>query len=218
MSRPSAILIVRSGSRLNAEATDAVGRELDLRHVLESADGDAWVGRLDGLEGRFVFNFLSDRILKGGVLAREAVNFHPAPPEYPGRSTASYALFDGARDFGATAHRMTAAPDSGAILLVRRVPILPSDGCADLAARAERACLDLLRETVAYVARTGSLPAPCGETWKRKPYTRKDFEKWLVLDPSDPDTFERKIRAAQHPIHPGPYVFVNGHRFSLDES
>lgn len=217
MARPSAILIVRSGSPLNAEATDAVQQVLDLRHVLESADGDAWAGRLDGLEGRFVFNFLSDRILKGGVLAREAVNFHPAPPEYPGRSTASYALFEGALDFGATAHRMAVAPDSGAILQVRRFPILPSDGCADLAARAERACLELLRETAACVARTGALPAPCGETWKRKPYTRKDFEKWLILDPSDPETFERKIRAARHPIYPGPYVIVRGRRFALDD-
>ena len=217
MARPSAILIVRSGSPLNAEATDAVQQVLDLRHVLESADGDAWAGRLEGLEGRFVFNFLSERILKGGVLAREAVNLHPAPPEYPGRSTASYALFDGAPAFGATAHRMAIVPDSGEILLVRRFPVMLSDGCADLAAKAERACLDLLREIAACAGRTGALPSPCGESWKRKPFTRKDFEKWLILDPSDPETFERKIRAARHPVYPGPYVIVRGRRFALDD-
>jgi hypothetical protein len=74
-----------------------------------------------------------------------------------------------------------------------------------------------LRETAACVARTGALPAPCGETWKCKPYTRKDFEKWLVMDPSDSGTFERKIRAARHPIYPGPYVILHGHRFALDD-
>lgn len=218
MGRPTAILIVRSGCSLNEDAAAAARDALDLRHVLESADHDSWSPRLDGLDGRIVLNFLGDRILKGAVLEREAVNFHPAPPEYPGRCTASYALFDGAATFGATAHRMAARPDSGDILAVRRFPIAADEGCAAVASRAENACLDLLRDIVAHVGRIGALPPPSGETWRRKPLTRKQFEDWLVLDPSDPATFERKIRASRHPRYPGPYVYVNGRRFSLDES
>lgn len=218
MSRPTALLIVRSGCRLNEDAVAVARDTLDVRHVLESADSDSWAPRLDRLDGRIVLNFLSDRILKGAVLDRDAVNFHPAPPEYPGRCTASYALFDSAATFGATAHRMAATPDSGAILMVRRFPIIADEDCDVVAGHAEAACLDLLREIVAHVGRTGALPPPSGETWRRKPFTRKEFEDWLVLDPADRATFERKIRAARHPRYPGPYVFVNGHRFSLDKS
>lgn len=218
MSRPTALLIVRSGCHLNEDAVAAARDALDLRHVLESADHDSWAPRLDDLDGRVVLNFLSDRILKGAVLERDAVNFHPAPPEYPGRCTASYALFDSAATFGATAHRMAATPDSGKILMVQRFPIAADEGCDVVAGRAEDACLDLLRAVVAHVGRTGALPPPSGETWQCKPFTRKQFEDWLVLDPADPATFERKIRASRHPRYPGPYVYVNGRRFSLDES
>jgi methionyl-tRNA formyltransferase len=194
------------------------GRFLDVRHVLESGRWEEWKDRLETMEGEFVLNLLSDRILKGAILKRQTVNFHPAPPEYPGCGTASYAIFDGASSFGATAHIMADKPDSGAILKVKRFPILETDGCENLAGKAEAACLELMAEIAAHIQAEGALPSPNGEAWQRKAFTRKEFQEWLILDPADPETFERKIRAARHSRYPGPYVYVNGRRFSLAES
>lgn len=213
--KPSCILIVRSGDPLNADAITAARAALDVRYVLESATADQWQDRLDELVGTFVLNFLSDRILKGPILNRQTVNFHPAPPEYPGRGTASYALFDNSATFGATAHTMASQPDSGDILLVQQFPIDDGMGCAEVAKQAEAACLSLLREICTHLGNTGTLPPPSNETWRGKPSTRKDFDNWLVLDPDDPEEFEKKIRCARHPKYPGPYVYVHGHRFSL---
>lgn len=213
--RPSAILIVRSRCRLNEDAIAFVRDAFDLREVLEAGDWDQWKDRVGAIETDYVFNFLSDRILKGAVLARKAVNFHPAPPEYPGRGTASYALYDRVGSFGACAHIMDAKPDAGAILRVRRFPITEGEGCDSVARRAELACLDLLQEVVAHIRAHGELPPPCGAKWTREPFTRKHFEQWLVLNPADREEFERKIAAARHPRYPGPFVVVNGYRFAL---
>ena len=61
-----------------------------------------------------------------GALGFGAYNFHPGPPEYPGWAPAHFALYDGATEFGATAHEMAARVDSGPIIDVARFAI-PAD-------------------------------------------------------------------------------------------
>src|SRR5215831_16513150 len=52
-----------------------------------------------------------------------AYNFHPGPPEYPGWAPAHFALYEGATEFGATLHAMTARVDAGPIVDVVRFAI-----------------------------------------------------------------------------------------------
>ena len=44
-------------------------------------------------------------------------NIHPGSPEYPGAHGLNFAIFEGARKFGVTAHEMTARVDAGAIVI-----------------------------------------------------------------------------------------------------
>src|SRR5690242_7992903 len=63
--------------------------------------------------------FTSGVVVPGAVLAalgHGAYNFHPGPPDYPGWAPAHFALYEGARTFGATAHVMAARVDSGPIV------------------------------------------------------------------------------------------------------
>src|SRR5271167_2202877 len=55
-----------------------------------------------------------------------AFNFHPGPPSYPGWAPAHFALYDGAKEFGATAHVMIEEVDAGPIVNVALFPI-PAD-------------------------------------------------------------------------------------------
>ena len=211
------ILILRNGCALNDAAVDAARGYLTLSHILLSDDWDDWKGTIGGLSGRYVFNFLSPRILRQPILSRETVNFHPASPDYPGVGSASMALFDDVPVFGATAHRMEDEPDTGDILLVERFPVQTDDNCETLSQRAEESCLNLLREMAKNISEHGALPDPSPERWSRKPVTRKDFNEWLVLDTENTEAFERKIRCARHSKYPGPYVIVHGHKFGLSD-
>ncbi|MGF6306722.1 methionyl-tRNA formyltransferase [Bradyrhizobium sp. i1.8.4] len=63
--------------------------------------------------------FTTSVVVPGHILAalgHGAYNFHPGPPQYPGWAPAHFALYDGARTFGATAHAMAARVDSGPIV------------------------------------------------------------------------------------------------------
>jgi len=177
---------------------------------LASEDGETACRDAD-----LIVSFLSDRILHSDILERANVNFHPAPPAYPGRGSASFALFDGSPTFGATAHRMVKAIDAGEIYLVKEFPIEPDDTCESLFARGEIACVDLLERIVDHILAHGEMPPPSKVRWARKATSRKSFENWLMLDPNDEDEFHRKIAAARHPRFSGPYVRIHGHLFEL---
>ena len=77
-----------------------------------------------------------------GALGYGAYNFHPGPPQYPGWSPSHFAIYDGARHFGATAHVMVERVDAGPIVAVGMFPILPGTGVLQLE---ELAFLELAR-------------------------------------------------------------------------
>ncbi|MBL9052034.1 MAG: phosphoribosylglycinamide formyltransferase [Tabrizicola sp.] len=79
------------------------------------------------------------RILTPGFVRRfegRMLNIHPSLlPKYPGLHTHARALSAGDAEAGCTVHEVTAELDAGPILGQARVPVLPGDSEADLAAR-----------------------------------------------------------------------------------
>jgi Formyl transferase len=76
--------------------------------------------------------FVTAEIVPPSVLARlgyGAFNFHPGPPSYPGWAPAHFALYDQAREFGATLHIMVEQVDAGPILDVAFFPFRPTFPC-----------------------------------------------------------------------------------------
>lgn len=79
------------------------------------------------------------RILTPGFTSRWAgqmLNIHPSLlPKYPGLHTHARAIAAGDSEVGCTVHEVTADLDAGPILGQARVPVLPGDTPATLAAR-----------------------------------------------------------------------------------
>jgi len=77
------------------------------------------------------------RILSAEFCARwRMLNIHPSLlPAYKGLDTHARALADGVREHGCTVHWVTPELDSGEIVAQARVPVLPGDDAARLAAR-----------------------------------------------------------------------------------
>src|SRR5258708_26254606 len=71
------------------------------------------------LERARLIAFVTPEIVCRGVLARlgyGALNFHPAPPGYPGWAPSHFALYERAQQFGATVHVMVEQVDAGPIV------------------------------------------------------------------------------------------------------
>lgn len=213
--KPSCIILVGDNLKLNKKAVAFAGKHLLVKEVVNFREQKIAEAECVALKPGFVLNFLSDKILKGPLLKLQNINFHPALPELPGRGSASLALFRGDSYYGATAHIMDSSVDSGKILLVKKFRILPNQSCEELFEKGKEACLELFKTAVKYISRHNSLPLPCGEKWKRRPLTRKEFQKWLILNPRRKAEFIKKIKAARHSRFPGPYVIIHGYKFGL---
>lgn len=79
------------------------------------------------------------RVLTPGFVDRfrgRMLNIHPSLlPKYPGLDTHARALAAGDAEAGCTVHEVTAELDAGPVLGQARVPVLPGDSEATLAAR-----------------------------------------------------------------------------------
>lgn len=104
------------------------------------------------------------RVLTPGFVARWAgriLNIHPSLlPLYPGLDTHARALAAGDREAGCTVHIVTADLDSGPVLGQARVPVLPGDTPATLAARVLAEEHRLYPEALARHARALRLAPP----------------------------------------------------------
>ena len=96
--------------------------------TVERADELAALGT-DVLRRARLVGFVTSVIVPPAILAQlgfGAFNFHPGPPSYPGWAPAHFALYDSAKEFGATVHVMIEQVDAGPIVDVARFPI-PAD-------------------------------------------------------------------------------------------
>ena len=143
-----------------------------------------------------------------------AINFHTAPPRWPGRGSCSFALLAGDKSFGVTAHLMTEEIDSGPILHVLRFRIEVSDTAETLNRKALEYIPKLVLEVVSNLQANNWTPVPSGEVWERKALRQKDLEKVMHINDNDSEeAVIAKIRAFSHSKKPGPYVIKYGRKF-----
>ena len=167
-------------------------------------------------DGQHVISFVSPWIVPDPLLKRATgacINFHPGPPAYPGIGCYNFALYDEVAEYGVTCHHMAAKVDSGAIVRVKRFPVLPSDSVATLKDRSMNAMLELLFEMVGLLVSGRPLPES-EERWTRAPFTRRELnELGRVTADMPPEEIRRRYRAMNYPPFPGLFMDVAGITF-----
>jgi methionyl-tRNA formyltransferase len=172
------------------------------------------------LEDARLIAFTSGVIVPRPLLAAlgyGAYNFHPGPPEHPGWAPAHFALYEGARSFGATAHVMTKRVDSGPIVGVESFDIPEGANVRELEQIAfVRLAYLFWRLSRSIACETGPLPT-LPIAWSGTKSTRRMYEK-LCNIPSDiePTELARRIRAFNDDFRAIPLtVTLHGIRFRL---
>ncbi|MFK7886949.1 MAG: formyltransferase family protein [Gammaproteobacteria bacterium] len=193
-------------------------------YVLSSGRGERRPAVLDGWTGDYIFCFRSLFILPQALLVRAkiaAINFHPAPPEYPGSGCVNFALYDECDTYGVTAHLMNEKIDNGRILDCRRFDVAPTDTLSDVLARTHAAltaqCLDVVAAIAAqggdFVAR--QLNASAHLTWRGDARRMSELKALQNIDPAvSKAELKRLVRATYIEGYP-PSVTLHGYEFAL---
>ena len=144
------------------------------------------------------------------------INFHPGPPEYPGVGCFNFALYDSAKQFGATAHLMLPKVDTGKIIGIKRFAIENEETVESLSIKTYSAQLDLFKEILKFIEVNNSLPSSV-EKWQRKPYKRNELEKLATIDSKMTKAeIKKRIRATYYPGKPAPFTEIEGYRFEYN--
>lgn len=198
----------------------AEGLEIVTRH-LGDADVRPWLSeRGDKLPSwgdwscDLLVSFLCPRIIPAEILNVSGlpINFHPAPPEYPGFGCYNFALYDDVEEYGVTCHRMNVEVDSGDIYGVRRFKIPTPPSVASLQEKSLQEMLRLLDEIMLAVAAETKLQTIA--QWTRAATTRADFELLRQVPiAASREEVARRVRAFEHPEFEGAYVRLQDQDF-----
>lgn len=152
-------------------------------------------------EGDLIISYLAQWIIPAALLEKAkfaAINLHPGPPDYPGIGCTNFAIYNGEKEFGITCHHMQPRVDSGAIVAVRRFPVLENDTVYSITQRCYVEIIHLFYELVTGVLNGKGLPQST-ETWTRKPYTRKQLNALCELSPElGQEEIERRVKATTY--------------------
>jgi methionyl-tRNA formyltransferase len=150
-----------------------------------------------------------------------AINFHPAPPEYPGSGCINFALYDEVSEYGVTAHVMNELVDNGKILEVRRFPVTPHDNLLTVLSRTHSELLNLCSDFISGLYSDGEkflkekLAISGDEAWRGNARRLKELDALQKIDINVSEKeLKRIIRATYIDGYP-PKIELHGFTFRL---
>lgn len=149
------------------------------------------------LAGARLISFCSSVIVPTDVLqalGQPAYNFHPGPPDRPGRFPAVFALYENAARFGVTVHEMRPAVDAGPIVAAEWFPV-PVD--ADLAQLESAALVQLMNIFHRLAPFLAANPRPLPRVyipWSGTKRTKADCEALCRYEPGLSDAEQARRR------------------------
>jgi methionyl-tRNA formyltransferase len=162
---------------------------------------DPFPKELHDWQGDYIISYLSRWIVPAKVLDKAqkgAINFHPAPPEYPGVGCLNFALYEDVKEYGTTCHYMAPKVDAGPIIKVKRFPVLPEDTVSTLLQRTYEHQYDVFLEVIDLMVLKKALPL-ANEHWSLTCHTRKDLNALAELNiRMTPQEIKRRIRATNY--------------------
>jgi methionyl-tRNA formyltransferase len=171
--------------------------------------------------GARLIAFCTSIVVPADVLATfegRCYNFHPGPPTYPGRHPASFAIYEGARRFGVTAHEMLPRVDAGPIVGVEWFDMPDVPRLSDVERLSFEAAIRLFMRLGPLLA-TSLAPLPhVDEQWSGWKSRQSDFDTMctLSIEIGAPE-LERRVRAFADGLQGTLHLDLHGHRFRIAE-
>jgi methionyl-tRNA formyltransferase len=140
--------------------------------------------------------FVTPVIVPGSILnglGYGAFNFHPGPPSYPGWAPSHFALYDQAKEFGATLHAMVEQVDAGPIIEFASFPIPQHLSVLGLEGLAYAHLAFLFWRTAKWLSSDAVPPPPLPVRWAERKQTRSHYRALCEI-PLDISRSELELR------------------------
>ena len=167
----------------------------------------------------YLISFLNSMYISRSVRKKikiNSFNFHPGPPEYPGFGCYNFALLDQVNFYGSTIHMINNKFDSGKIVGVKKFKI--SSKKCNLEKLIKKTHENIFKQAKNFinVIQNKKLKIEENIKWRRKAYTKKEFEIAREIKLSDSKkTVLKKIKAFSYKSYESVYLNIKGVKFEL---
>ena len=141
---------------------------------------------LNDLNDTRLLCFCSGVLVPKAVLNRlnlEPYNIHPGSPNYPGICPEAFAVANGAKKFGATAHVITEKIDEGEIVATNSFSVPKNTDRLALASLAYNAAVELFATVASFVFENDGKMPRSGEKWQGNTNRQADYYTLLKEHP-----------------------------------
>ena len=167
----------------------------------------------------YLISFLNPIYINKSVRKKikiNSFNFHPGPPEYPGFGCYNFALLDKVNFYGSTIHMINDEFDSGKIVNVNKFKI--SYKKINLEKLISKTHKNIIKQAKSFinVIQNKKLKIEGNFKWKKKAYTKKEFEtaREIKLNDSKKSVL-KKIKAFSYKNYESVYINFKGLKFEL---
>ncbi len=168
----------------------------------------------------FLFSFYYRHMLKTAWLNLPrcgAFNMHGSMlPQYRGRVPVNWAIIEGARETGATLHRMNEKPDNGAIVDQCAVPILGDDTASEVFGKVVTAAEIVLARSLPKML-DGTATERAQDLSQGRYYGGRKPEDGLIPAQAGAQQIHDLVRALAAP-YPGAFLRVGGAEIVIDRT
>ncbi|MFT5877015.1 MAG: methionyl-tRNA formyltransferase [Salibacteraceae bacterium] len=149
-----------------------------------------------------------------------AINLHMAPlPEYRGCNQFSFAIIDGAKEFGTTLHVMEAGIDSGDLMFENRFPIEKEETVHSLHQKTTSSSISLFINSIENLINGHYFRIEQSSLYPMRAHNfhlRSEVNNIKKIDSNWPDEkIDRYVRATYFPPFPPPFTIINGNKIEL---
>lgn len=141
-------------------------------------------------------------------------NIHAASPEFPGRDPHHWAIYSGAKKYGAVLHLIEKKVDSGGIIAAVFFDIKPTFGPLELLQKADIEAEKLIISLIEKILKNEVIEVNKELTWEGDKRSRKDFiEICRIASDVSQRELKRRIKAFHVEGRKNLYTIIHGYKF-----
>jgi methionyl-tRNA formyltransferase len=195
------LLLAKKDNVFAERAADEIRKNFPSHLIFFGTRHDKLPEEVLNWEGDLLISFISSWVLPARLLEKSAfaaINFHPGSPEYPGIGCTNFAIYNGEKEYGVTAHYMKTIVDTGDIIAVKRFEIKEEDTVYTVTQKCYQLIEQLFFELMDCILQGKPLPTT-NEKWLRKPFTRKQLDELCHIRPEmTEEEIEKRIKATTY--------------------
>ncbi len=165
----------------------------------------------------YLLSFLNSVYIDKAVRKKiklSSFNFHPGPPEYPGFGCYNFALLEKSKTYGSTIHIINNKFDNGKIIDVKRFKIFYQN--INLEKLIQKTHENIFKQARVFINDIikGQIKIRGNFRWKRKAYTKKEFDRAREIKLNETKTsILKKIKAFSYKNFENVYIKFRGYKF-----